>query len=130
MAINKRVPPNREGSFARNSAPYNVSFTAAAVTPCVGVVQDEGLVDSATGVTRTGPGTYVITFLSRFYRIVPLGPPNVQLTGNWDAKVLAVVDGAAAANSITVEVNNIGTAVADPTATVNVAFRIITSPGA
>ena len=128
MALNKRTAPNKELSFCRNASPYNISFTAAAVTPCVDVEQDEGLVLGASGVTRTGAGTYVITLVSRFYRIQPVGC-NVQLTGNWDAKVIAVVDGAAAANTLTVEVNNIGTAVADPTATVDLSFRIINSPG-
>ena len=81
MALNKRTPPNKELSFCRNAGPYNISFTAAAVTPCVGVVQDEGLVLGASGVTRTGFGTYLITLVSRFYRIQPVGC-NVQLTGN------------------------------------------------
>ena len=123
MSLNKRLGPFKEMSFAKAADPYRVRFTAAGVTPCTGLVQDEGLVSS---VTRTGAGTYVLHLRSRFMRIICVAP-NVEKSGDWDAKVLSKVEGVTTANSITVEVNNVAVGVKDPSATVELGFWLISS---
>lgn len=123
MPLNRRVGPNEERSFARSAAPYTFRFLGA--NPVSGIVQDEGLIAS---IARTAAGTYLVTFRSRFMRLMPV-PPSVRLTGNWDVKVLALVEGGAAVNTMTIECNNIGTGIADPNQLIDCAVRLVVSPG-
>ena len=127
MSLNKRLGPHKEMSFAKAGAPYSLRFNAAGVTPCTGVVQDEGIVTAVGGVTRTGAGTYVITLNQRFQRI-NCSAPTVLQTGDIYAKVTAVVEGVALANTITIETVGAG-AVADPVggAVVELNFRVLSS---
>ena len=130
MPFSRRIGPYEERSFARHAAPYCIRFTAAGVTPCTGVVQDEGLVD-AGAVTRTGAGTYLVTLNQRFMRLHP-GACNLANSTNGFAKVAAYVEGSAAANTFTIETwLDGGGAAADPAggAVVDFHFRAVTSCG-
>ena len=125
MALNKRIGPFDEKSFARAAAPYRFRFLAANPVVQASILQDEGLVVT---VTRMALGTFVVALRSRFMRIMPAGQ-SIRLTGNFDVKVVALVEGLAAANTITYEVNNIGTALADGNAIVDCAVGLISSLG-
>ena len=123
MALNKRIPPFDEKSFAKAAGPYRVRFTGA--NPPTGLVQDEGEVSS---ITRTGAGVYRLNLRGRYMRIIS-NAPNIELTGPWMGKVLSKVEGVANANSVTIECNNLGVGIADPNAVIEISFNLISTCG-
>ena len=125
MALNKRIGPFDEKSFARAAAPYRFRFLAANPVVAASILQDEGEVAS---VVRTALGTFLVTLRGRYMRIMPEGA-TIRLTGNFDVKVVALVEGVAAVNTITYEVNNIGTALADGNAIVDCCVSLVSALG-
>jgi len=102
---------------------YSLSFTASAASTAM-LWQDGHRVTLA----RTADGVYTLTLDDKFKRIT--GQATVLKSGDWDAKVQTLVEGGAATNVVTIEVNNIGVALDDPEAAVLVDLKLISGGGA
>jgi len=100
---------------------YNIAFTASEASTAI-LHQDGNLFTLA----RSTDGVYVLTSTDKFKRIY--GQATVLKTGDWNAKVLSLVEGGAAANSVTVEVTAVATP-DDPEAEVLVGLDLVTGGG-
>jgi len=121
FSLARRFAAHAVKAFSRKFR-YNVAFTASAASTAI-LHQDGNLFS----IARSSDGVYVLTSTDKFKRIY--GNATVLKTGDWDAKVQALVEGGAAANSVTIEVNNIAVALDDPEAEVLVGLDLVMGGG-
>lgn len=109
-------------AFAKKKFQYDLAFTASEASTAM-LHQDGNLFSLA----RSTDGVYVLTCSNMVKRIYATA--TVHKTGDWDAKVQTLVEGGAATNSVTIEVNNIAVGLDDPEAEVRVRMSLNISGG-
>jgi hypothetical protein len=122
LDISRRFAAHAVRAFTQKKFRYDLAFTASEASTAM-LHQDGNLFS----VARSTDGVYVLTCIDKLKRIY--GTATVLKTGDWDAKVQALVEGGAATNTVTIEVNNIGTGLDDPEAEVMVCMGLTVSGG-
>ncbi len=123
MALKKVVGQFLAKLFAREGSFYSFRFTGNETFDSTTLVQDSGVISS---VTRSSDGVYVLTLNPRFKRVVPCGAPNVHSSDEWHANYSAVVQGGAAANTVTVATRS-ASALDDSEADISGVLFLVTS---
>lgn len=95
--------PVRSG--ARNVCVYPIQFTTNNTSTPDGLVDPAGIVSS---LAYSATGNYVVTLAQRFL-YVNAHVEHLDATDNYFAKVTAITQGVAAANTVTVSTENVGT---------------------
>lgn len=131
MALTIRQGPYGEKSFAKSAAPYSLSFLASETVTAMTYQDESANGSSGVGlftVARGSDGVYTLTCRSRYYKIIPMGAPSAEESGDTVCNIAAIVDGVAAANTVDVHVRIAGT-LDDPECDVHVSLRLVSSPG-